>query len=77
MDGISGGPGNDLVRGDVGNDTLIGGSGSERILGGTGNDEIRPAGDNSVDYVNCGPGYDVVDRGGDARDTLVDCERVY
>lgn len=66
------------MRGDAGDDTLIGGAGSDRILGGSGNDEIRPAGDNTIDYINCGPGYDVVNREpGEARDTLVDCERVY
>jgi len=85
-DGLYGGPGNDhvdggasadRVEGNEGNDELIGGSAPDILLGGDGDDQIRAA-DDSIDIVDCGPGYDTVYVEADApsRNQLTDCEVV-
>lgn len=76
-DRLYGGAGDDGLYGNAGNDTLTGGNGPDRIVGGSGNDTVYSVGDDSVDYVDCGPGYDVANRqpGPGANDTFVDCEK--
>ena len=81
-----GGPGNDAVttsgggdrlEGGAGNDTLGGGNpkqrGRDRIFGGPGRDRIY-ARDGVRDYINCGPGKDVVSYA-DRSDRAVGCEK--
>jgi hypothetical protein len=55
-------------QGQPGGDTLAGGSGSGRVLGGPGNDYVSDtnsgADDATIDYVDCGPGYDTVFKDG-------------
>lgn len=76
-DRLYGGAGDDGLYGNAGNDTLTGGNGPDRIVGGSGNDTVYSVGDDSVDYVDCGPGYDVANRqpGPGANDTFVNCEK--
>lgn len=69
-DRIHAGPGDDYARGKEDNDKMNGGPGKEDFHGGTGSDRIRtgvvrtPSGevkpDGVRDYVNCGPGHDVI-----------------
>lgn len=59
-DRIYGFEGNDLLRGNPGNDAIYAGFGNDRVFGGSGSDSIHVGNDESVDYVDCGPGYDRV-----------------
>ncbi|HSA53122.1 MAG TPA: calcium-binding protein, partial [Yinghuangia sp.] len=71
-DRIYGYRGNDVLLGGPGADLIVGGLGVDRIYGGHGNDRLN-ARDGVRDFVNCGPGRDVVIK--DARDALSrDCE---
>ena len=69
--------GGDRLEGGAGNDTLGGGNpkarGRDRIFGGPGRDEIY-ARDGVRDYINCGPGKDVVSYS-DRSDRAVGCEK--
>lgn len=60
-DVASGGTGDDRVIGDGGNDTLYAGIGQDVLIGGRGADVLLSrAADGQIDYLICGPGYDVV-----------------
>ena len=60
-DRLVGGPGSDLLSGGSLGDVLIGGTGFDRLLGG-GNNDIVFARDGRRDWVNGGPGRDLVTR---------------
>jgi Ca2+-binding RTX toxin-like protein len=61
-DCISGGPGKDVIYGEDGDDYIMGGVDADSLFGGAGNDVIwshhNPFG--TVDYMNGGPGNDVL-----------------
>ncbi|WP_135506579.1 calcium-binding protein [Roseovarius aestuariivivens] len=68
-DTLEGGDGNDALHGYLGNDSLDGGAGADTLFGGYGNDMLtgREAGADAVqatDYLNGGPGDDVLVAGG-------------
>ena len=83
--------GNDYLKGRAGDDYLDSGGGDDTIEGGRGNDEIIPgegevyagAGDdkiyardtNSVDFIDCGGGFDRVETIHRDDRTLSNCER--
>lgn len=87
-DWIAGGPGLDTLYGGSGPDVVIGGRGPDhlyagcdgqcdpadgnRLYGGRGGDRIH-ARNNRRDYVDCGPGIDVVWT--DVEDSVGNCER--
>ncbi len=50
---------------------LLGGEGRDRILGGSGNDAVYAA-DGYGDYIDCGSGFDYVQR--DGFDVVSNCE---
>jgi len=55
-----GGSGNDRVFGGPGFDTLYAGPGEDMLFGGRGHDVlIARADDNQVDFLICGPGWDI------------------
>jgi len=86
-DSITGRGGSDGMHGEVGNDTIVatecGLPRGTDVFGGRGNDDITitsDCGDFAIvpppDWVDCGPGYDVV-RGAAPGDRIADdCERV-
>jgi hypothetical protein len=59
-DTIFGGGGRDIIRGNSRGDRIVGGAGADTVYGGRGPDVIFVAGDGSADFVDCGPGWDVV-----------------
>jgi len=87
-DQITGRGGNDLIDSSLGDDEVRGGGGDDTIIdniplsdvdtifGGKGNDEIDvregAAGGDNPDFVDCGPGIDVVFA--DPTDTRLNCE---
>ena len=52
----------DSCIGTPGNDTINGSERPDVIYGQGGDDVIDPGADQVPDYVDCGPGYDVVDQ---------------
>jgi Ca2+-binding RTX toxin-like protein len=67
----------DVIRGYGGKDTIRPGGGVDHVYAGRGNDYVSSIGDNARDVVNCGPGYDRVNRmpGPDmAGDEYISCE---
>lgn len=56
---ISGIWGDDYVEGNGGNDTLLGRAGADALRGGAGDDRINAL-DGEKDWIDCGPGADVV-----------------
>jgi Ca2+-binding RTX toxin-like protein len=60
-DTVTGGSGDDTIYGGDGRDRLFGGNGFDQISAGDGNDYVSVIGDDSGDFVNCGPGKDSVD----------------
>lgn len=84
LDLLNGWGGADVLRGDDGADAIRGGAGPDRIYGGAGTDaliggsgaDILHSQDSYRDKVQCGAGYDTVDR--DRRDALdIHCEKRY
>ena len=85
-DELHGGNGADTLYGNSGADNIFGGSGEDRVYGGYGDDEIDvqdpdpnyPAGVGPRDFVDCGPGFDIVtldgDTGGGTPDRAINCE---
>ena len=78
-DVIHGGPGMEIVQGDYGDDRIFGEMGHDHVYGGPGNDTISTIRDNAVDFVDCGPGFDEVDKsvgpgGPDREDVYVNSE---
>lgn len=58
-DVINAGKGNNVIKSGAGNDTIKSTGGHDTIFSGTGNDTIFVR-DGSSDFVNCGPGIDIV-----------------
>ena len=76
-DTIDGRGGNDVIYGGGGGDSIEGGNGSDAVYAGRGNDFVNVRGDDSRDYVDCGPGYDTVNNmpgPGPADVFAADCE---
>ena len=61
-DEIYGGRGNDRLFGGPGNDRMFGGIGTDRLYGGLGDDLISVVGGRSEDHVDCGPGFDTIEK---------------
>jgi Ca2+-binding RTX toxin-like protein len=61
-DEIYGGRGNDRLLGGPGNDRIFGDIGIDRLYGGSGDDFISVIGGRSEDYVDCGPGFDTIEK---------------
>ena len=61
-DEIYGGPGDDRLLGGPGNDRIFGGTGTDRLYGGSGDDLISVVGGRSKDHVDCGPGFDTIEK---------------
>jgi hypothetical protein len=56
--------------------SVYGGSGVDNLYSGLGNDFIFSVGDGAGDYVDCGDGYDTVQKGSDQNlDRFVGCEK--
>ena len=70
---ISGNGGGDFIEGGEGADSLTGGAGRDGIRGLGGDDRLN-ARDGEVDRLECGPGFDTVDR--DATDDLDACDNL-
>ena len=67
---LRGGDGNDWLEGGVFNDLIVGGPGRDYLFGNEGSDELYGEGD--YDYLNAGPGADLLDGGCDRyADTMV------
>ena len=80
-DEIDGGSGDDQITGRTGNDTIFGRTGSDTISGGFGGDTIFGGDDNDqlggnegIDTVDGGNGNDLCSGGGQAGDTVINCE---
>jgi hypothetical protein len=61
-DEIYGGRGNDRLLGGPGNDRIFGDIGIDRLYGGSGDDFISVIGGRSEDYVDCGAGFDTIEK---------------
>ncbi len=76
-DKLYGGNGADTLYGNRGGDRIFGGSGEDRVYGGYGDDEIDVQ-DGQRDFVDCGPGFDIVtldEETDDGRpDRVINCE---
>ena len=69
--------GNDLIIGGAGNDRISPGNGSDRVFAGSGDDYIyAPDRFNSREFINCGPGRDIVVVDRDVAPILTGCEVV-
>jgi Ca2+-binding RTX toxin-like protein len=86
-DGIYAGFAADTLIGGLGNDSLNGHEGIDRLFGGDGDDHLYGGeyvrngttfvSDGDADYINCGPGYDVVWEHDEGIDTIeANCEEV-
>jgi hypothetical protein len=77
-DTMYGNNGRDTMYGGSHADKMYGGNGYDRIYGGRGNDFISSIGDDSGDFVECGPGRDTVNEmpgpGKGPRDVYRNCE---
>ena len=63
------------VYGSGGSDYVYGGSGSDNLYSGPSNDFASSAGDGAGYYVDCGDGYETVQKGSDRNlDHFVGCE---
>ena len=72
---LRGDDGPDAIRGGAGPDSIYGGAGTDELIGGPGADHLHSQ-DTYRDKVQCGAGYDSVDR--DRRDAVDrHCERRY
>src|SRR5215204_1711249 len=83
-DRLDGRGGDDTIKGGGGDDTIYGGSGDDTIFPGEGDDDVfAGAGDDLIfardtggkDYIDCGPGFDVVYTIHRDDRTLSNCER--
>ena len=61
-DTIYGYAGADTIYGNAGADTIYTGTGADSVYGGSGHDFISFVGGNSPDYIDCGPGFDTVEK---------------
>ena len=62
VDEIYGGRGNDRLLGGPGNDRIFADSGIDRLYGGSGDDFISVVGGRSKDHVDCGTGFDTLEK---------------
>ena len=70
---INGNGGGDLIEAAEGADTVTGGPGGDTLVAFGGDDRLN-ARDGEVDTVECGSGFDTVDR--DVKDDLGDCDNL-
>jgi Ca2+-binding RTX toxin-like protein len=72
---LRGGSGEDVVRGGGGNDEIYPGEGADIIFAGAGNDKIYARDTDSLDFIDCGGGFDEVETVHRDDRTLDNCER--
>jgi Ca2+-binding RTX toxin-like protein len=72
---LRGGAGDDVVRGGGGNDEIYPGEGPDIVLAGAGNDKIYARDTGSLDTIDCGGGFDMVETMHRDDRTLDNCER--
>jgi Ca2+-binding RTX toxin-like protein len=61
-DAIYGYAGADTIYGYAGADAIYTGTGSDSVYGGSGDDFVSFVGGDSPDYIDCGPGFDTVEK---------------
>ena len=61
-DTIYGYAGADTIYGHAGADTIYTGTGADSVYGGSGHDFVSFVGGDSPDYIDCGPGFDTVEK---------------
>jgi Ca2+-binding RTX toxin-like protein len=74
-DPLRGGAGDDVVRGGNGNDEIYSGEGPDIVFAGAGNDKIYARDTASLDFIDCGGGFDRVETIHRDDRTLDNCER--
>ena len=74
-DYLNGGGGDDTIEGGGGDDEIIPGEGDDEVYAGAGDDKIYARDTNSVDFIDCGGGFDQVETIHRDDRTLSNCER--
>ena len=74
-DYLDSGGGDDTIEGGRGNDEIIPGEGDDEVYAGAGDDKIYARDTNSVDFIDCGGGFDRVETIHRDDRTLSNCER--
>jgi Ca2+-binding RTX toxin-like protein len=81
-DGINGRDGDDTITGGKGNDNINEGpvvfkdDDKDTVFGGAGDDRINVFDRDALDFVDCGPGNDIVFADNEANQNLINCETV-
>jgi Ca2+-binding RTX toxin-like protein len=74
-DSLVGTDGKDELKGRAGDDVIIPGEGDDEVYAGGGNDKIYARDTNSLDFIDCGAGFDRVETIHRDDRTLSNCER--
>jgi Ca2+-binding RTX toxin-like protein len=74
-DYFKGSGGDDYLKGGGGNDKIVPGEGDDVVYAGAGNDLIYARDTDSLDYIDCGSGFDEVETIHRDDRTLSNCER--
>src|SRR5829696_4634565 len=74
-DRLKGNSGNDRLWGSRGNDKIFPGEGNDKVYAGAGADRIHARDTGTLDYIDCGAGFDKVETIHRDDETLSNCER--
>ena len=74
-DRLKGNSGNDRLWGSRGNDKIFPGEGNDKVSAGAGADRIHARDTGTLDYIDCGAGFDKVETIHRDDETLSNCER--
>jgi Ca2+-binding RTX toxin-like protein len=74
-DHLKGSGGEDRLKGNRGNDRLWGGQGNDKVYAGYGAERIYARDTGTLDYIDCGAGFDKVETIHRDDETLSNCER--